>query len=132
MPGADTETWSRWLYCPALAAKAWPALWFAVAGFYLNRNDIDEGTLLLSLNIPNDPTYVATSLTLSACLGYLTIHHLLNTNHREGMDRLALAECKPALRQHVHCEYILATVDGRQGSRQRASFTHYERFNIAV
>jgi len=44
------------------------------------------------------------------------------TNHREGLDRMALAECESALRQYVHRENFLAAVESRQGSRQRTNF----------
>jgi len=50
------------LHCPALAAKVWSALLSFLAGLGLNRDDTDEGTLLLSLNLPNDSNGVATSL----------------------------------------------------------------------
>ena len=36
--------------------------------------------------------------------------HLFTTNHCEGLDRLALAECNSALRQHDHREYLLSAV----------------------
>jgi len=36
-----------------------------MAGLGLNRDDIDEGTLLLSLKLPDDSNGVATSLTFS-------------------------------------------------------------------
>jgi len=42
------------LHCPALAAKVWPTLLSFLAGLGLNRDDTDEGTLLLSLKLPND------------------------------------------------------------------------------
>ena len=44
------------------------------------------------------------------------------TNHREGLDHMALAECESALRQNVHREYFLAAFESRQGSRQRTNF----------
>ena len=43
-------------------------------------------------------------------------------NDCEGLDRMALAECESALCQCVHREYLLAAVEGRQGSRQRTNF----------
>ena len=113
------------MHCPALAAKVWPALLSFLAGLGLNRDDSDEGTLLLSLNLPNASNEVATSLAffrhVLESLGILTTH-LFATNHREGLDRMALAECESALRQYVHREYFLAAVESRQGSRQRTNF----------
>jgi len=50
------------LHCPALAAKVWPALLSFLAGLGLNRDATHEGTLLLSLQLPNDSNGVATSL----------------------------------------------------------------------
>ena len=113
------------LHCPALAAKVWPALLSFLAGLGLNRDDSDEGTLLLSLNLPNASNEVATSLAffrhVLESLGILTTH-LFATNHREGLDRMALAECESALRQYVHREYFLVAVESRQGFRQRTNF----------
>ena len=47
----------------------------------------------------------------------LVTTHLFATNHREGLDRMALTECESALRQYVNREYFLA-----EGSRQRINF----------
>ena len=114
--GTDTETVAHVvLHCPALAAKVWPALLPFLAGLGLNRDDSDEGTLLLSLNLPNDSNAVATSLAFFRHV--LVTTHLFATNHREGLDRMALAECESALRQYVNREYFLA-----EGSRQRINF----------
>jgi len=35
-------------------SKVWPVLWSVLDGSGLNRDNTDEGTLLLSLNLPND------------------------------------------------------------------------------
>ena len=97
----------------------WPALLSFLAGLGLNRDDSDEGTLLLSLNLPNDSNAVATSLAFFRHV--LVTTHLVATNHREGLDRMALAESESALRQYVNREYFLAA-ECRQGSRQRINF----------
>ena len=76
------------LHCPAPAAKVWPALLSFLAGLGLNRDDSDEGTLLLSLHLPNDSNGVATSLAFFRHV--LVTTHLFATNHREGLDRMAL------------------------------------------
>jgi len=61
------------LHCPAFAAKVWPALLAFLAGLGLNRDDTDEGRLLLSLKLPNDSNGVATSLAF--------FRHILVTIH---------------------------------------------------
>jgi len=98
----------------------WPALLSFLEGLGLNRDDTDEGTFLLSLKLPNDSNGVATSLSFFRHV--LVTTHLFATNHREGLDRMALAEYESALRQCVHREYFLAAVESRQGSRQRTNF----------
>ena len=77
-------------------------------------------SFLLSLKLPNDSNGVAMSLAFFRHV--LVTTHLFTTNHCEGLDRMALAECEFALRQYVHREYFLAAVEGRQGSRQRTIF----------
>jgi len=121
--GTDTETVAHVvLHCPALAAKVWPALLYFLEGLGLNRDDTDEGILLLSLKIPNDSNGVATSLPFFRNV-LVTTHQFTTYNHCEGLDRIkALAECESAVRQYVHREYFLALVEGRQGSRQRTNF----------
>jgi len=85
--GTDTETVVHVvLHCPALAAKVWPALLSLLAGLGLNRDDSDEGTLLLSLNLPNDSNGVATSLAFFRHA--LVTTHPFATKHREGLDRM--------------------------------------------
>lgn len=78
--------------------------------------------------------------------GHLVTTHLLDNNHREGLDCLTpdgmllqriflgfqpacpsrvhtrLTECEFAFRQHVHREYILTTINGWQKPCQRARF----------
>jgi len=44
-----------------IRTQVWPALLSFLAGLGLNRDDSDEGTLLSSLNLPNDSNAVATS-----------------------------------------------------------------------
>jgi len=69
-----TETLVRVvLHHPALVAKVWPALLSILAGLGLNRGDTDEGTLLLSLKLPNDSIGVPTSLAW--------LRHVLLTTH---------------------------------------------------
>ena len=107
--GTDTETVVHVvLHCPALVAKVWPTLLSFLAGLGLNRDGTDEGTLLLSLKLPNDSNAVATSLAFFRHV--LVTTHLFTTNHCEGLYRMALAECESALRQYVHREYFLAAV----------------------
>jgi len=86
----------------------------------LNRDDTDEDTLLLSLKLPNDSNGVTMSVAFFRHV--LVTTHLFTTNHCEGLDRKALAECESVLRQHVHREYFPAAVECRQGFRQRTNF----------
>jgi len=114
--GTDTETVVHVvLHCPALATKVWPALLSFLAGLDLNRDDTDEGTLLLSLKLQNDSNAVATSLAFFRH-DILVTTHPFTTNHCEGLGPHS------ALRQYIHREYLLAAVEGRQGSRQRTIF----------
>ena len=97
-----------------------------LAGLGLSRDDTDEGTLLLSLKLPNDLKGVATS---SAFFWHVLVttrlqNNLTLTDHREGLDCLALAECESALRQHVHREYLLTTVNGRKDPANLLVFKH--------
>ena len=69
--------------------------------------------------MPNDSNAVATSLAFFRQV--LVTTHLVATNHREGLDRMALAECESALRHYFNREYFLAA-ECRQGSRQRTNF----------
>jgi len=68
-----------------------------LAGLGLGRDDIDKGTLLLSLKLRNNSIGVATSLAFFQPV--LVTTYLLNTKHRAKgrLDRLAPAECESDL-----------------------------------
>jgi len=108
------------LHWPVLAAKVWPVLLTFLTGLGPNRDDTDEATLPFELQTAKRFQRSGHEFGfLSAHLG----HNLLFiANHLKGLDRLTLAKCESALRQRVHREYLLAAVDGRQGSRQRTNF----------
>ena len=94
--GTDTETVVYVvLHCPALAAKVWPTLLSFLAGLGLNRDDTDEGTLLLSLKLklPNDSNGVATSLAFFR-------HDVLRTSH---LIPLAAGRCTPTTAEPESC-----------------------------
>ena len=82
------------LPCPRRQDVAGTVILFGGAWPEPRRLCSDEGTLLLSLNLPNDSNAVATSLAFFRHV--LVTTHLFATNHREGLDRMALAECESA------------------------------------
>jgi len=100
------------IHCPALAAKACSTLLSFLTGLGLNRDDTDEGTLLLRSSEPQTAKRFERS---SQKFGFLLarlgndppVYH--KPLRRAGPSDLA--ECESALRQYFHREYLLAAVE---------------------